>query len=141
VLDTEIGRNNTVAWYRNPSSATKDAVQIPWHDGDRWRSTQPDFLFFVEKADGQMAPALVDPHGHHFSDAHAKLLALADYAEKFGERFVRIEAVSKNDKGDLGTALKGKLMMLDLLDPDVRITVRDADSAAAAYRDAGIEYR
>ena len=42
VLDTEIARDNTVAWYRNPSSPTKDAVQIPWNDGERWRSMQPD---------------------------------------------------------------------------------------------------
>jgi len=141
VLDTEIGRENTVAWYRNPSSASKDALQIPWQDGSRWRSMQPDFVFFVEQADGEIAPAIVDPHGHHLTDALGKLKALAEFAEEVGEGFVRIEAISKNDKGDLGTALKGKLMMLDLLDPNVRASVREAESAAAAYRDAGIEYR
>ncbi len=31
VLDTELARDSTVAWYRNPSSPTKDSVQIPWH--------------------------------------------------------------------------------------------------------------
>lgn len=117
VLDTEIARDNTVAWYRNPSSTTKDAVQVPWHDGDRWRSMQPDFLFFGEKAGGDIAPAIVDPHGHHLTDALGKLKALADFAEEFGEHFVRIEAITKNDKGDLNTAHKGKLVMLDLLNP------------------------
>jgi hypothetical protein len=53
---------------------------------------------------------------------------------------VRIEALSKNEKSDLGTALKGQLTMLDLLNPNVRVSVRNAASAAAAYRDAGIEY-
>jgi len=140
VLDTEIARDNTIAWYRNPSSAAKDALQIPWHDGERWRSMQPDFLFFVGDADGQIAPAIVDPHSHHLTDALAKLRALADFADESGERFVRIEALSKNDKGDLGTALKGKLVMLDLLNPEVRVSLRDAESAAGAYREAGIEY-
>jgi hypothetical protein len=140
VLDTEIGRDNTVAWYRNPSSATKDAVQIPWYDGERWRSMQPDFLFFVENADGGIGPGIVDPHGHHLTDALAKLRALADFAEEYGEDFVRIEALSKNDRGDLGTALKGTLMMLDLLSPNVRVSVREEKSAAAVYRDAGTEY-
>lgn len=140
VLDTEIGRDETVAWYRNPSSATKDAVQIPWHDGERWRSMQPDFVFFVEKADGEVAPAIVDPHGHHLPDALHKLRALADFADEFGTHFVRIEAVSKNEKSDLGTALKGKLVMLDFLDQNVRVSVRESESAAAAYRDVGIEY-
>jgi type III restriction enzyme len=140
VLDTEIARDNTIAWYRNPSSATKDAVQVPWHDGDRWRSMQPDFVFFAKKADGQLVPVIVDPHGHHLNDALDKLKALAAFAEEFGDRFMRIEAVSKNDKGDLGTALKGKLMMLDLLNPNVGASVRESESAAAAYRDMGIEY-
>lgn len=140
VLDTELARESTVAWYRNPSSATKDAVQVPWHDGDRWRSMQPDLLFFVEKADGEIAPAIVDPHGHYLQDADAKLKALAGFAEEFGDRFVRIEAITKNDKGDLNSAHKGKLVMLDLLNPTVRASVRESGSAASAYRDCGIEY-
>lgn len=101
---------------------------------------QPDFVFFGRKADGQIAPVIVDPHGHHLNDALDKLRALANFAEEFGERFLRIEAVSKNEKGDLGTGLKGKLVMLDLLDKAVRASVRKSESAAAAYRDAGIEY-
>jgi type III restriction enzyme len=140
VLDAEISRAHTVAWYRNPSSPSKDAVQVPWHDGERWRSMQPDFIFFVEKADGVIAPAIVDPHGHHLHDAHGKLKALADFAEEFGDRFVRIEAVTKNEKGDLNAAHKNKLVMLDLTDQMVRLSVREAETAAAAYRDAGIEY-
>jgi type III restriction enzyme len=140
VVDTELGRDSTVAWYRNPSSSTKDSVQIPWHDGERWHSMQPDFVFFAQSGDGKIAPVIVDPHGHHLSDALDKLRALADFAEEFGERFMRIEAVSKNEKGDLGTARKGKLVMLDLLDKKVRASVRKSESAAAAYRDAGIVY-
>lgn len=140
VLDTEIGRVSTVAWYRNPSAATKDALRVPWHDGERWRSMQPDFVFFASKADGQIAPVIVDPHGHHLNDALDKLKALANFAEEFGEHFMRIEAISKNDNGDLGTALKGKLMMLDLLNHNVRVGVRESESAAAAYRDVGMKY-
>jgi len=140
VLDTEIARAGTVAWCRNPSSATKDAVRVPWHDGERWRSMQPDFIFFVKKSDGKLAPAIVDPHGHHLTDALAKLRALADFAEEHADSFVRIETVTKNDKGDLGTALKDRLLILDLLNPNIRDKVRAADSAAAAYRGAGIAY-
>lgn len=140
VLDTEIARDNTVAWYRNPSSATKDALQVPWRDAGRWRSMQPDFVFFVRKAGGEVAPAIVDPHGHHLNDALGKLKALAAFAEEFGEHFVRIDAITKNDKGDLNAAHKGKLVTLDLLAQNVRVSVRESESAAAAYRDFGIEY-
>jgi len=141
VLDTETARDSTVAWYRNPSAATKDAVQVPWHDGERWRSMQPDFLFFVRKAGGEISPAIVDPHGHHLTDALGKLKALAAFAEEFGDRFIRIETITKNDKGDLNTAHKGKLVMLDFLNPPVRVRVRDAQTAAEVYRDVGIEYQ
>lgn len=140
VLDAELARVSTVAWYRNPSSATKDALQVPWHDGERWRSMQPDFVFFVEKSGGDVQPAIVDPHGHHLNDALGKLKALTEFAEEFGDRFVRIEAVTKNEKGDLNTAHKGKLVMLDLLNSNVRTSVRECESAAAAYRDWGEEY-
>lgn len=140
VLDTELDRDNTVAWYRNPSSPTKDSVQVPWHDGERWRSMQPDFIFFAERGEGKLVPLIVDPHGHFLNDALDKLKALAGFAEEFGEQFMRVEAVSKNEKGDLGAGRKGKLVMLDLLDAETRAVIGEADSAAAAYRDAGIEY-
>lgn len=61
VLDTEMARDSAVAWYRNPSSASKDAVHVPWWDGQRWRSMQPDFIFFSTKADGSVASSIVDP--------------------------------------------------------------------------------
>jgi type III restriction enzyme len=142
VLDAELGRDLTVAWYRNPSHPTKDSVQVPWQkSGGGSHSMQPDFVFFVRNAEGEIAPAIVDPHGHHLSDALDKLGALTDFAEEFGEHFMRIEAVSKNEKGDLGTGLKGKLVMLDLLDSKVRTIVRASESAVAAYRRAAIEYR
>jgi hypothetical protein len=102
---------------------------------------QPDFVFFARRAGGQIAPVIADPHGHHLTDALHKLQALADFAEEFGRDFMRIEAVSKNEKGDHGTRRKSKLITLDLLDEKVRAAVRAAGSAAAAYRDAGVPYK
>ena len=140
VLDTEMSRAEAMAWYRNPSTASKDAVQVPWWDGKRWRSMQPDFIFFSKKADGEIGVSIVDPHGHHLGDAYGKLLGLADFAEEYGAKFVRIEALSKNTKGDLGSHGKGDLVLLDLTDAHVRKAVRDAGSAAAAYGAAGAKY-
>lgn len=140
VLDAELARANTVAWYRNPSSASKDALQVPWHDGHRWRSMQPDFLFFSTKAAGEVAASIVDPHGHHLGDALGKLIGLANFADKYGDGFLRIEAISKNEKGDLGASTKGTLRMLDLTDPRVRGIVRQSQTAVDAYREAGQTY-
>ena len=140
VLDTELEREETVAWYRNPSTAWKHAIQVPWIDGQRWRSMQPDFIFFTSPAEGTIGASIVDPHGHHLQDALGKLMGLADVAEEYAGAFVRIDAISKNEKGDLGGDTQGALLLLDLLDKDVRKIVRASASAAEAYRDAGVKY-
>ena len=67
------------------------------------------------RTDGTLGASIVDPHGDYLADARAKLQALADFAERFGDRFVRIESVSKVDDGTL--------RVLDLGDPAVRAAV------------------
>ncbi|MGH2445509.1 MAG: hypothetical protein ACRDGD_05665 [Candidatus Limnocylindria bacterium] len=66
--------------------------------------------------DGSLAASIVDPHGDHLADARAKLYALADVAERFADRFVRVESVVEVEKGEL--------RVLDLTDPEVRSAVR-----------------
>jgi hypothetical protein len=55
---------------------------------------------------------------------HGKLKGLADFAEEFGSDYVRIDAISKNDKGDLGADTKGALLLLDLKEREVRKAIR-----------------
>ena len=62
-----------------------------------------------------MGASIVDPHGDYLADAPAKLQALAEFAERFGSGFVRIESVAKVDDGSL--------RVLDLADPAVRAEV------------------
>jgi len=57
-----LARENTVAWNRNPSAASRDAVQIAWEDNKWWRSMQPDLIFFSHRADGGIGASIVDPH-------------------------------------------------------------------------------
>ena len=101
---------------------------------------QPDFIFFTKMADGTIGASIVDPHGHHLQDGLGKLKGLTEFAEEHSEAFVRIDAISSNEKGDLGADTKGALLLLDLLDRDVRKVVRSSASAAEAYRDAGVKY-
>ncbi|MGH9896161.1 MAG: hypothetical protein ACREA0_30055 [bacterium] len=63
-----------------------------------------------------MAVSIVDPHGDHLADAKAKLRGLADYAERFGDRYIRIESIAR--------VRDGRLRSLDLLNEKVRDTVR-----------------
>ena len=82
---------------------------------ERWKSLQVDFIIISKQDDGSLAASIVDPHGDHLADAKAKLRALAEFADEFGDRFVRIESVAKVD---------GELRALDLLDERAREAVR-----------------
>lgn len=125
VLDSEMKQPGFKAWYRNPSRATKESLAIAYKDGmGEWKAMRPDFIFFGSQHDGQVVVDLVDPHGHHLSDALPKLRGLAEFAEKFGSEFRRIESVAETG---------GELKVLDLTKHHVRQAVRDANDARALY--------
>jgi hypothetical protein len=122
VVEAELARPGFVAWYRNPGSATPASLRIAYqNDAEEWSSLQADFVIVSRRDDGSLAAAIVDPHGDHLGDARAKLHALADFAERFSDRFVRVESVAQGDGG--------ALRVLDLADPDVRAAVKGFDGA------------
>lgn len=134
VLKQEMNAAGFVAWWRNPSRTAKDSLSIAYRDmsSGAFKALRPDFLFFSRRADGTIAANIVDPHGHHMSDAMPKLRGLADFAETFGAEYGRIEAVAK--VGD-------KLRVLDLTKEPVRKAVRDGADAKALYEsDAAVDY-
>ena len=116
VVEAEVDRPDFVAWYRNPGSATPASLRIAYQDDEaEWASLQPDFIIVSRRTDGTLGASIVDPHGDYLADARAKLQALAAFAERFGDRFVRIESVAKVEDGSL--------RVLDLADPAVRADV------------------
>jgi len=124
-------RPSFVAWYRNPSRAAPSALRIAYtDDADKWGSLQVDFIVISRRDDGSLAASIVDPHGDHLADAKAKLRGLADYAERFGHRYVRIESIAK--------VTDGRLRSLDLLDAKVRDAVRkfEGGRVTALYESA-----
>lgn len=126
VLTSETSQPGFVGWYRNPSRATKESLAIAYKDGaGEWKALRPDFIFFATQHDGTVVADVVDPHGHHLSDALPKLRGLADFAEQYGSEFRRIESVAET---------KGKLRVLDLTKHSVRQAVREASSALALYQ-------
>ncbi len=125
VLDKELGRGDCLAWYRNPSRASEDALAVAWQDdNENWRRMCPDFIFFHGK-DEDVKVSIVDPHGTHLSDALPKLRGLADFVEAFGGEFHRIESIGEVDN---------QLRVLDLMDQKVRDAVRSASEAEQLYR-------
>jgi type III restriction enzyme len=134
VLLQEMDNIGFEAWWRNPSRTAKDSLAIAYRDpaSGAYKALRPDFLFFSRRADGTIVADIVDPHGHHMSDAMPKLRGLADFAEAFGSEYGRIEAVAK-----VGETLR----VLDLTKQSVRQSIRDASDAKAVYEsEAAVNY-
>ncbi|MDX2378043.1 hypothetical protein M4I32_14720 [Microbacterium sp. LRZ72] len=106
-------------------------MSIAYRDshGD-WRTLRPDFLFIVDTEDGVRA-SIVHPHGHWLPDAAWKLHGMARFAEVYGERFHRIEAISRVD---------GKLRALDFTLAEVRAKVLNEWDARFACDRASVAY-
>ena len=116
IISTEINRHNFVAWYRNPSQAATKSHRIGYrYDNGTWGSLQVDVIVISCKDDGTLGASIIDPHGDHLADAKPKLRGLARFAEQFGDRFVRIQSVTRIRNGNLRS--------LDLLERKVRSAV------------------
>lgn len=127
VVKSELARAGAVAWYRNPSRASQDSLGIIYEDGGEPRIVRPDFVFFVQQDDGTVAADIVDPHGVQFGDAMPKLNGLAQYAERFGDQYRRIEAVAK---------IGDKFRVLDLKEAATRASIFAAKTIKALYEGA-----
>lgn len=137
IIETEIARSTTYAWYRNPPRAGATALSIVYKDGteDKWCSMQPDFIIFRENTDGEITASIIDPHGAHLGDALDKLRALADYAETYGDHFAQILSISDIDTKN--TKHADTFFSLDLKRKDIRDAVRSTTTAREVY----IEHR
>lgn len=125
VLDSEARHPGFKGWYRNPARATKESLAVAYKDGSgKWQAVRPDFIFFGSNYTGEVVADLVDPHGYHLADALPKLRGLAEFAERYGTDFRRIESVAETG---------GTMRVLDLTKPHVRQAVRDATDAKALY--------
>ena len=135
IVQTEMHRRGAQAWYRNPSRPGPDALTAVYYDdvAGRWRSVQPDFVFFLRDAEENMRASIIDPHGAFLGDALDKLRGLARYAEQYGEYFLRIESVSGSNTESL--------KVLDLKSEAVRAAVAEAVSAESVYEKHGYDYK
>lgn len=131
VLDRELDRDGVQGWYRNPSRSSQDSIAAVYEMGGRVRTVRPDFVFFHEASDGSIHASIVDPHSHHLADALPKLRGLAQYAERHGAHYRRIDAITR-----VGETLR----VLDLLEPSVRAAIQEADDAEVLYTEHGADY-
>ncbi len=126
VLIAEMSRIGFKFWYRNPDRPSQDSLGISYADGNDTRILRPDFIFFTEQ-DGKIVVDIIDPHSFHLADALPKLKGLARYAETHSQLYRRIETVAETG---------GKLRLLDLIKPEVRLAVIEATNAEFLYKSA-----
>lgn len=124
VLLSELDREGTIAWYRNPARASQDSLGVTYEESDEIKIVRPDFIFFSQLPSGEIVTDIVDPHGHHLADALPKLKGLAKYAEKHSDCFRRIEVIVE---------IGGKYRVLDLFERSVRDAVYSANNAKTLY--------
>lgn len=125
VLETEMSLADSVAWYRNPSSAKPESLGIVYYEDSQANILRPDFIFFTQAADGTVQANLVDPHGQYLADSLPKLLGLKDYTERHGADFDRVEAVARTESNGFRS--------LDLKDAEVRAAIATATSAKSVF--------
>ncbi|PXX25858.1 DEAD/DEAH box helicase [Thalassospira sp. 11-3] len=125
VLVAELQREETIGWYRNPARASQESLGVAYEEAFETRILRPDFLFFTRLSSGEIGANIIDPHGFHLADALPKLKGLADYAEKNGSHYCRIEAIAK---------VENKYRILDLTCASTREVIREASSAEVLYK-------
>ena len=125
ILCTELQRPDLLGWYRNPSRASQDSLGVTYEEAGQTKLMRPDFIFFGQVKGGPIYVDIIDPHGMHLSDALPKIKGLARYAELHGDKYRRIESITKIDD---------KYRVLNLADSKVRDAVDAAKVIQALYK-------
>jgi type III restriction enzyme len=100
VLEAEQASGSLLGWYRNPVGGSH-ALSVHYLDSDVSKNLYPDFLFFHDDGDGEVAIDLVDPHNHSLADTAPKWAALARYVREHDGDFRRAAIVIKDSAGTL----------------------------------------
>ncbi len=94
IVQTELARPVTVAFYRNQPRNLNASLSIPYKLDDKWENMYPDFIFFVKKKNNGIARAIVDPHGDWLGDSVAKLKGYVSYIKDHPDMFVQVLVVA-----------------------------------------------
>jgi type III restriction enzyme len=96
VLLDEMKRDDFAAWLRNVDRKPW-SLEVPYQVDGTWRPMYPDMLI-VRKVGSDFVFDVLEPHDHSRADNLYKAQGLAQFAEKHGGRFGRIQLIRK--KGD-----------------------------------------
>ena len=122
VVNTELDKAITLAFYRNQSRNLNASLSIPYELNGVWENMYPDFIFFVKTACG-VARVIVDPHGDWLGDSVAKLKGYVAYIKDHPDMFVQVLVVA-DEKG-------GEYRYLDLMTERVQNEIEKFNGCSA----------
>jgi type III restriction enzyme len=117
-----MGGSDFVGWLRNKDRQPW-ALCVPYQMNGIWKSYYPDFLIFSRKGE-KVVVDIIDPHLTSMDDARFKAAGLASFADRFHDRFVRIDLIVVEKPGELGQMVK----RLRLMEEKVRKKVKGVES-------------
>ena len=123
IVQTELAKSLTVAWYRNQSRNFNASLAIPYMLNNVWENMYPDFIFFQKTGDGRIIRTIVDPHGDWLGDSVAKLKGYVMYLKDHPDMFGSVLAVT-DEKG-------GKYRYLDLMTKQVQDEIENFTGSSA----------
>lgn len=108
VIEEEMKRKDFIGWLRN-IPRKEWAITVPY-DYSGVKPFYPDFVI-IRQEGGRLIADLIDPHNSKYDDTWAKAKGLAEYADRHGLTFGRLEIVIVEG---------GVLKRMDVNDPTVR---------------------
>jgi type III restriction enzyme len=114
VIEEELKNGAVVGWLRNIDRKSW-SLEIPYRDGGVIKPMFPD-LVVIRKDDQGFLFDILEPHDPSLKDNCVKAVGLAEFAEKHGHLFSRIQLIRKQ-RGHTG---EEKFFRLDLNRIDVR---------------------
>ena len=122
VVETELDKPTTVAFYRNQSRNLNASLSIPYELNGEWENMYPDFIFFVKTENG-ISRVIVDPHGDWLGDSVAKLKGYVSYIKNYPDMFNQVLVVA-DEKG-------GEYRYLDLMLEPVQYKIEQFNGSSA----------
>ena len=96
-LAEELARDEVVAWLRNPDRKPW-SLEIPYHQAGKPKPMFPDMLIVRQSGDDFRFDVL-EPHDPSLADNLEKAKGLAEFAEKHGGVFDRVQLIRKRNTG------------------------------------------
>jgi type III restriction enzyme len=93
VIERELTNSEVVGWLRNVDRKSW-SLEIPYRDGGAIRPMFPDLVVVRRDSRGLLFDIL-EPHDPSLNDNYAKAVGLAEFAEKHGRLFNRIQLIRK----------------------------------------------